>query len=86
MKHPTDCAPSFDALPDEAWVRASQLVPYKILPCSTGTLWRWCREGKFPKGTKFSPTMTAWRVGVVRKKAAEFEAAGKTKETEPAAA
>jgi prophage regulatory protein len=66
--------PSFDDLPDSAWIRQSQLVrdpkhPTRPtpLPISPATFWRWVRAGKFPKPTKLgSARVTAWKVGDVR--------------------
>jgi prophage regulatory protein len=64
----------FDALPDCAFVRESDLVrrphrPAKAapLPFSGPTLWRRVKEGRFPKPYKLSKRVTAWRVGEVRK-------------------
>jgi len=63
----------FDTLPDEAFVRISQLcfhpgrrglaVP---LPFSSPTLWRKVNAGTFPKPTKLSERVTAWRAGEIR--------------------
>lgn len=64
---------SFDALPDDAWIRESQLIqgrrgssPLAPLPFSSPTLWRKVKEGSFPAPTKLSERVTAWRVGDVR--------------------
>jgi predicted DNA-binding transcriptional regulator AlpA len=64
----------FDALPDNAWLRESQLVrssksaasSVAPLPFSAPTLWRLVKAGKFPKPTKLSAGVTAWQVGQVR--------------------
>lgn len=63
----------FDALPDSAFIRESQLVqsPKRPggtapLPFSAPTLWRKVKAGTFPKPTKLSVRVTAWNVGVVR--------------------
>ena len=63
----------FDALPDSAYVRESQLVqsPERpvstaLLPFSAPTLWRMVKAGTFPKPTKLSERVTAWNVGAVR--------------------
>jgi len=69
---PTPAA--FDALPDSAWLRESQLVrsckspasAVAPLPFSAPTLWRMVKAGKFPKPTKLSAGVTAWQVGQVR--------------------
>lgn len=64
----------FDALPDSAWLRESQLVrspknpdsAIAPLPFSAPTLWRMVKLGKFPKPTKLSVRVTAWQAGQVR--------------------
>ena len=63
----------FDALPDSAYIRESQLVqsPKRPntpapLPFSAPTLWRKVRAGTFPKPSKLSERVTAWNVGAVR--------------------
>lgn len=56
---------NFDTLPDSGFVRFAQLVP-AVIPASRTTLWRWVQEKKFPKPTKLSSGVTAWRVGDVR--------------------
>jgi len=64
----------FDALPDSAWLRESQLVrspknpdsAIAPLPFSAPTLWRMVKLGKFPKPTKLSARVTAWQAGQVR--------------------
>ena len=65
--------PSFDALPDSAFIREAQLVqsPKRPgspapLPFSAPTLWRKVAAGTFPKPAKLSERVTAWRVGDVR--------------------
>lgn len=64
--------PSFDTLPDSAFIRESQLVQSPKtttpapLPFSAPTLWRKVREGTFCKPYRLSPRVTAWKVGEVR--------------------
>lgn len=65
--------PSFDALPNSAFIRESQLVqsPKRPttpapLPFSAPTLWRKVKDGTFPKPSKLSARVTAWNVGDVR--------------------
>jgi prophage regulatory protein len=65
--------PSFDALPDSAFIREAQLVqsPKRPgtpapLPFSAPTLWRKVAAGTFPKPMKLSERVTAWRVADVR--------------------
>lgn len=63
----------FDAYPDSAFIRESQLVqsPKRPksptpLPFSAPTLWRKVKAGTFPKPIKLSERVTAWNVGTVR--------------------
>lgn len=63
----------FDALPDSAFIRESQLVisPKRPdnpapLPFSAPTLWRKVAAGTFPKPIKLSQRVTCWNVGAVR--------------------
>lgn len=63
----------FDALPDSAFIRESQLVqsPKRPdspapLPFSAPTLWRMVAKGLFPKPIKLSTRVTCWKVGEVR--------------------
>ena len=63
----------FDALPDSAFIRESQLVqsPKRPdnpapLPFSAPTLWRKVAAGTFPKPIKLSERVTCWNVGQVR--------------------
>lgn len=65
--------PSFDTLPDSAFIRESQLVqsPKRPdrpapLPFSAPTLWRKVAAGTFPKPHKLSERVTAWRVADIR--------------------
>jgi len=65
--------PSFDALPDSAFIREAQLVQSPKhpdrpapLPFSAPTLWRKVKAGTFPKPVKLSERVTAWKVGTVR--------------------
>lgn len=65
--------PSFDQLPDSAFIREAQLVRSAKrpevpapLPFSAPTLWRKVAAGTFPKPHKLSERVTAWRVADVR--------------------
>lgn len=65
--------PSFDDLPDSAFIREAQLVrspkhPNRPapLPFSAPTLWRKVKNQTFPKPWKLSERVTAWRVGDIR--------------------
>jgi prophage regulatory protein len=57
--------PSFDALPDNAYIRQAQLIPAPV-PFSPATLWRKVKSGEFPQPVKRSKRITAWRVEDVR--------------------
>ncbi len=66
-------ASNFDALPDSAFIRESQLVqsPKRPdtpapLPFSAPTLWRKVKAGTFPAPVKLADRVTAWKVGDVR--------------------
>ncbi|MEY5099195.1 MAG: hypothetical protein RJA36_1914 [Pseudomonadota bacterium] len=66
-------AASFDALPDSAFLRESQLIQspkrpgvLAPLPFSAPTLWRKVKAGTFPKPVKLGERITAWRVSEVR--------------------
>jgi len=63
----------FDALPNSAFIRESQLVQSAKRPDSTAplpfsapTLWRLVAKGQFPKPIKLSSRVTCWKVGEVR--------------------
>lgn len=66
-------SPSFDSLPDSAFIRESQLVqsPKRPnapapLPFSAPTLWRKVKSRTFPQPVRLSERVTAWKVGEVR--------------------
>ena len=70
---PTAAIPSFDLLPDSAFIREAQLVqsPKRPaapapLPFSAPTLWRKVKASTFPAPYKLSERVTAWKVGDVR--------------------
>ena len=72
-QHPAANQSVFDELADGAWLRASQLVRKSNDPASTAplpfsepTLWRLVANGKFPKPSKLSSRVTAWRCADVR--------------------
>ena len=50
-----------------AWMRIWQIVGDEtreapaIVPVKANTVWRWSREGKFPKPYTLSPGCTAWK-------------------------
>ena len=70
---PLSVIPSFDTMPDGAYIREAQLVqsPKRPgiavpLPFSAPTLWRKVREGTICKPYKLSSRVTAFKVGEVR--------------------
>lgn len=63
----------FDSLPDESYLRESQLAtnPHRpdvptVFPFSNRTLRRKVQHGDFPAPVKLGPKITAWKVGDVR--------------------
>lgn len=59
-------------LENRSYVRVADIVcdPHHpnrphVLPISRSTLWRWVREGRFPRPTRLSPGVSAWRVSDV---------------------
>lgn len=56
----------FHQLPDDALIRLCLLVAWGLIPFSTSTLWRKCRQGEFPPPVRVSAGVTAWRVGQIR--------------------
>jgi predicted DNA-binding transcriptional regulator AlpA len=70
---PEALSPSFDTLPNSAFIREAQLVrsPKRPtapapLPFSAPTLWRKVKAGTFPRPIKLSERITCWNVGEVR--------------------
>ncbi len=70
---PAALIPSFDTLPDSAFIREAQLVqsPKRPttpapLPFSAPTLWRKVKAGTFCRPYKLSERVTAFNVGEVR--------------------
>jgi len=62
----TETKSTFDTLPDTGYLRQAQLIPH-VVPFSSATLWRKCKAGQFPRPTKLSERISAWKVGDVRK-------------------
>ena len=50
-------------------IRVAELATTKdnpgLLPVSPATVWRWVREGKFPKPFKLGDSVTVWNAGEV---------------------
>ena len=57
----------FDQLPDCAFVRLETMVREGLIPFSSATLWRKCKNRTFPPPIKISTGVTAWRLGDLRK-------------------
>ena len=70
----TSTASTFDTVPDTAYVRQPQLL--EVVPFSSATLWRKCKNGDFPRPAKLSERVTAWRVAEVRAWLAKAQANG----------
>jgi prophage regulatory protein len=51
-------------LPETGFVRLPTIL--KIFPVSKSTWWAGVKDGRFPKGIKLSPKITAWRVEDIR--------------------
>ena len=73
LKKPKGHLTNFDALPDGAFIRESELIRSAKnpnhpgpLPFSAPTLWRKVKAGTFPKPIKLSERVTCWKVGTVR--------------------
>lgn len=47
------------SLQASGYLRQKQIIPH-IIPVSATTLWRWVREGSFPKPKRLSGRITAW--------------------------
>ncbi|RFO98291.1 AlpA family transcriptional regulator [Rhodoferax lacus] len=55
---------NFDELPDTGFMRQPKVL--EVVPFSSATLWRHCKNGQFPKPVKLSERVTAWNVGLIR--------------------
>lgn len=51
-------------LPETGYIRLP--VVLAVFPVSPSTWWQGIRDGRFPKGFKLGPRVTAWRVEDVR--------------------
>lgn len=50
---------------ESQYIRQSQLIPF-IVPFSSATLWRFVKNGSFPKPVKLSTRITAWKTSDVK--------------------
>lgn len=64
---------NFADLPDEAFIRLRQMLALQVVPYSAASIWRLCRNNRFPRPIKLSAGVTAWRVGTLRKFLSEIE-------------
>jgi hypothetical protein len=70
-----------DRLPIEGYVRLPQIIGNRkanppippIIPVSKSTWWEGVRSGRYPKGVKLGPGITAWHVDAIRKLIAQTE-------------
>ena len=51
-------------LPETGYVRLSLIL--KVFPVSKSTWWNGVKDGRYPKGVKIGPRVTAWRVEDIR--------------------
>jgi hypothetical protein len=56
---------NFDDLPDDGYVRQSDLIPSPV-PFSSATLWRKVKNQTFPAPVKLGERITAWKVSDIR--------------------
>jgi predicted DNA-binding transcriptional regulator AlpA len=70
----------FDSLPDAAHVRLPVVVA--LFACSPATAWRRVRNGSIPEPRKYSPRVTAWNVGDLRR-ALQGQDSSASRTTEP---
>ena len=55
----------FDELPDEAFVRLP-VVRALNGDVAASTIWRWVKDGRFPRPEALGPNTSAWNVGKLR--------------------
>ncbi len=51
-------------LPETGFIRLPAVL--KVFPVSKSTWWAGIKDGRFPKGVKLGPRITAWRVQDIR--------------------
>lgn len=56
---------NFDKLPDSAQVRVD--VVEHLFSCSEATVWRMAKDGRLPPPRKYSPGISVWNVGELRR-------------------
>ena len=66
----TKATPIIITLPAEGFVR--QPVVLGTFGLTKSTLWRWIAQGRFPKGIKLGPGVTAWDVATLRQHMAQL--------------
>lgn len=68
-------------------LRISELATTKDkpgrLPVSPSTIWRWVREGRFPKPFKLSDSVTVWEVEAVEAFLSQQASLKNTSEVQP---
>jgi prophage regulatory protein len=55
----------FSSLPDEGFISVD--TASVLFEISSATLWRWVKDGNFPKPVKLGDNCTRWNVGTLRK-------------------
>jgi prophage regulatory protein len=61
------------AIPNEGYMRLPAVL--SVFPVSKSTWWAGISAGRFPKGVKLGPRITAWKVKDIRKLIESVEAA-----------
>ena len=56
---------NLDRFPAAGYLREKNIIPDPV-PISHATLWRWAKDGRFPKPVKLSARVTAWKISEVR--------------------
>ncbi len=64
---------------ETGFLRLPQIVgPHGIFPIGKSTWWAGVKSGRFPRGIKLGPNITAWRRDDVRRLMESFERANGT--------
>lgn len=58
-------------LPETGFLRQSQIL--RLVPVSRSTLWRYVRDGFFPRPVKLSSGVTVWRAEDVRRWISDYQ-------------
>lgn len=66
----TSCMNTRPIIPETGFVRQAQIL--RLVPVSRSTLWRYVRDGLFPRPLKLSTGVTVWRAEEVRRWISEY--------------